>query len=133
MNLDDAIDAHIEWKVSLLQRVERGEALPDEAIVADDARCPLGQWLYDESASGRYWAYDCFAELLRSHAEFHRSAAEVLHCLRQGDMAAARRLMVPGGAFDIASRETINALMDLRLHAVTDQRAAIRAPSPGPK
>jgi len=128
MTLDDAIDAHILWKVQLMHQVEHGESLPSEAQVSDSGACPLGQWLNGpEAESFRHHA--CFATLEQAHAEFHRSAAQVMHLVHQGDRAGARRMMSAGGAFAVASRETINALMDLRRQLAIERSGGVACSS----
>lgn len=112
MKLDDAIAAHVGWKLRLRQFADgQGEKL-ESAIVRLDDRCPLGQWLHGEGKT--LAAHAEFKTVVASHAAFHRCAADVVRAVEGGSRAKAETLLAPAGAFDKASQETVSALVRLK-------------------
>lgn len=114
MNFDDAILAHIKWKVRLNKFIDGAgsERLESRAVCRDDL-CELGKWIYGEGA--RYESLPQYLELVRTHANFHLCAAEVVSKVDAGDVAGAKALM--GGPVALASRETVTAIMGLKNEA----------------
>ena len=114
MNFDDAIAAHIKWKVRLSQFIDgtSTEQLKSENVCKDDL-CDLGKWIYGEGA--KYSTVPSYQDLVAKHANFHRCAGDVVKKTEGGDKAGARALL--GGNFVIASRETVTAIMELKKQA----------------
>ncbi len=109
MDFSQAISAHAEWKYRLTDYIEGGstEKLDPDCVCRDD-QCPLGRWLHapeNEAARG-------LDEVRRSHAEFHRAAAEVIRCVHRKDLGGARRLL--GGAYREHSTNVVLLLKALR-------------------
>jgi len=75
LTLDDALLAHLKWKLKLQDAERSGEVLDVETIKRDDC-CVLGQWLY---ADGRrhYGHLPEFTTLLAEHKEFHYVTAVI--------------------------------------------------------
>lgn len=114
MNFDDAIAAHIKWKVRLAQFIDgTSQERLLSATVAQDDLCELGQWLRGEGA--RYASLPHYRELIEKHAHFHRCAAEVVRKVENRDRAGAKVAL--GGAFAAASKETVQAIMALKKEA----------------
>jgi methyl-accepting chemotaxis protein len=114
MNFDDAIAAHIKWKVRLTQFIDgtSTEQLKSETICKDNL-CDLGKWIYGEGAA--YKAKPHYTDLVSKHANFHRCAGDVVKKVEGNDKAAAKALL--GGAFSVASKETVTAIMELKKEA----------------
>lgn len=112
MNLDNAIDAHAQWKIRLRTAIQTKEAL-DAAKIAREDQCELGKWLHGE-AKARYGHAPVFAELLKRHAAFHVAAAEVANAIGAGKYAEAERLLA-APAFVTASRQVTVAVMELKV------------------
>lgn len=112
MNFDEAITAHSQWKIRLQGLVAgtNRETL-DPEVVGVDNRCALGQWIHGEAK--QYSALPEYADLVKEHAAFHRSAAEVLKVVAAGQGEQARAL-IDTGSFHQASIRTINAIRHLR-------------------
>ena len=111
MNFDDAIAAHIKWKVRLNQFIDgtSTEKL-DSNVVCKDNMCDLGKWIYGEGA--KYKAEVSHRTLVERHANFHRCAADVVKKVEAGDPTSARSMLA--GAFAVASKDTIGAIMQLK-------------------
>ena len=113
MDFDDAIAAHITWKVRLSQFIEgtRSDSI-SSADVEQDNRCDLGKWIHGEGAA--FKAAPHYQDLVEKHAHFHKCAAEVVRKVESGDRDGARLALR-----DLAgvSRETVAAIMELRKDA----------------
>ena len=114
MNFDDAIAAHITWKVRLNQFID-GVSTDrlSSADVCKDNLCDLGKWIYGEGA--KYKAAAHYQDLVKKHANFHVCAADVVKKVEGGDKAGAKAAL--GGPFAGASRETVAAIMTLKAEA----------------
>ena len=114
MNFDDAIAAHIKWKVRLGQFIDgtSTEKL-SSATVCKDNLCDLGKWIYGEGA--KFKAAPHYQDLVKKHANFHVCAADVVKKVEGGDKAGAKAAL--GGPFAGASKETVAAIMALKSEA----------------
>jgi hypothetical protein len=111
MDFDDAIRAHVEWKLRLRMFLDgQGESMTGDVAARDNA-CELGRWLYGE---GRKYATDpSYPELKEAHARFHQVAAEVLIAAERGDKRAAEaRLESPD--YSKSSSAVVAAIMRMR-------------------
>ncbi|MEW6164627.1 MAG: CZB domain-containing protein [Pseudomonadota bacterium] len=114
MNFDDAIAAHIKWKVRLSQFIDgtSTEQLKSDTICKDNL-CDLGKWIYGDGK--KYQTLPHYKDLVGKHANFHRCAAEVVKKVETGDRAGAKASL--GGTFAAASKETVTAIMELKKEA----------------
>ncbi len=114
MNFEDAIAAHIKWKVRLNQFIDgtSTEKL-SSATVCKDNLCDLGKWIYGDGA--QYKSAPHYQDLVKKHANFHICAADVVKKVETGDKAGAKGLL--GAAFAVASKETVAAIMELKKEA----------------
>lgn len=111
MNFDDAISAHIKWKVRLGKFIDgtSRETLKSETVCKDNL-CDLGKWIYGEGAALN--ANPHYADLVAKHANFHRCAGDVIKRVEDNDKAGAKSLL--SGHFVVASKETVAAIMELK-------------------
>lgn len=114
MNFDDAIAAHIKWKVRLHQFIDGTSAEKlSSAVVCKDNQCDLGKWIYGDGA--KFKAAPHYQDLVKKHANFHICAAEVVKKVEGGDKTGAHAAL--GGPFAVASKETVAAIMTLKTEA----------------
>jgi hypothetical protein len=114
MNFDNAIAAHIKWKVRLGQFIDgTGAEKLSSAIVCKDDLCDLGKWIYGEGA--KFKAAPRYQDLVKKHANFHVCAADVVKKVEGGDKASAKASL--NGRFAGASMETVAAIMALKAEA----------------
>ncbi|MFH1870518.1 MAG: CZB domain-containing protein [Pseudomonadota bacterium] len=114
MTFDDAMAAHVIWKVRLTRMIEGAGGGDLESVAAgDDDVCAFGKWIHGEGR--QYRTTPAYEEVLRKHAHFHACAAEVVRKAEQGDKAAAMKVL--DGAFEAASRQLVNALVELKTEA----------------
>jgi methyl-accepting chemotaxis protein len=110
-HFDDAIAAHIKWKVRLNQFIDgtSTEQL-DSGTVCKDNLCALGKWIYGEGAE--HQGLPQYADLVQKHAHFHVCAGEVVRKVEMHDKAGATALL--NGDFAKAGKETVTAIMELK-------------------
>ena len=114
MNFDDAIAAHIKWKVRLTQFIDgtSSEKL-QSATVCKDNLCDLGKWIYGDGV--KYKPLPHYQDLVKKHANFHVCAADVVKKVEGNDKSGAKSAL--GGPFAAASKETVTAIMELKREA----------------
>lgn len=114
MNFDDAIAAHIKWKVRLNQFIDgtSTEKLSSTTVCKDNL-CDLGKWIYGEGAKFKTASH--YQDLIKKHANFHVCAADVVKKVEGGDKVGAKSLL--GGSFANASKETVAAIMEVKKEA----------------
>ncbi|MDE2372492.1 MAG: cache domain-containing protein [Burkholderiales bacterium] len=112
IDLEQAIEAHRQWKVKLRHAIAEHEQLDAEKICRDD-QCPLGKWLHG-SGRGRWGTQPRFVELVDKHAAFHRAAGHVAEVINAGQYEQAERLIASGSEFGQASVEVTTALTAAR-------------------
>lgn len=111
MTLDEAIAAHIKWKLRLTRFVEGKTAEKlNSTTIGKDNLCELGKWIYGEGA--RFKSAPQYRDLVNKHGKFHVCAAEVVKMLENGDKAAAKAALAD--SFTNASKETMEAVMKLK-------------------
>lgn len=114
MNFDDAIAAHIKWKVRLSQFIDGNgaEQLKSDTVCKDNL-CDLGKWIYGDGT--KFKALPHYRDLVSKHANFHRCAADVIKKVESNDKPGAKSLL--SGQFATASKETVTAIMELKREA----------------
>lgn len=114
MNFDDAIAAHIKWKVRLTQFIDgtSTEKLQSQTVCKDNL-CDLGKWIHGEGE--QYKSAGHYQDLVKKHANFHVCAGDVVKKVEGGDKAGAKTAL--GGSFATASKETVAAIMEVKKEA----------------
>lgn len=111
MNIfNDAIETHVQWKVTLKRQIEDGVLIRDMKEVANCHACDLGHWIYGEGI--RYNRLPSFESMCYNHEHFHRAAAEVVQYGNVGDRAKAMALIKPDGIFARSSAKLVRSLME---------------------
>jgi len=120
-----AIDAHKKWKQRLLAFVaDIGNEHLDPAVVGSDDKCTLGQWIHGTCKPAMGGDTRC-QNLVTAHANFHRSAGEVIrHKLEKNKKEA---MAVLKGAFTKHSEETIRFIENMQ--SAWSGRGAVSGPS----
>lgn len=118
MNLRLAITQHMQWKfrLDLLVAGYSRETLDPEQVAQEEG-CELGRWIAAEGER-THGSDPAFRSLQRTHAEFHRCAAEIIRLCLAGRREEAER------AFDWDFRpsytEAMRAMMRFRGVLATD-------------
>ena len=88
MNVLDAINAHVMWKLRLRKYVAgTSEESLDSAVVGTDHQCMLGKWIYSEGQAFSHLPE--FKQMVEEHAQFHRCAAEIIDLVDEGESKEA--------------------------------------------
>jgi len=113
MNFDEAIQAHLKWKVRLKNFVNGvgNEELRSDHVCKDN-NCALGKWIYGPGTS--HSALNAYQLLKKEHAAFHQAAGEVVRSVEQGNEPKAKKLLSDGSEFDTRTRATIEAIHQLQ-------------------
>ena len=110
MDFDEAVKAHVFWKVTLRWMIN-GRLPLDMEKLGDDRSCELGRWIHGDGS--RFKAYPAYAAMVREHALFHDVVKEVVRQIIGGDTESANRMLSPEGEFTVASARTIAAIRAL--------------------
>lgn len=107
----DAENAHGKWKMRLIDYINgRSHETLDVGTVSCDDKCPLGQWIYGNSA--KYGTSSAYKTLKEQHAHFHTSVGEIVESVQKGDKDSAKKLL--GGDFSRYSKLTVNAIREMQ-------------------
>ncbi len=113
MNFDDAINAHVNWKMKLRSYIDgTSKDKLDPATVCKDNVCPLGQWIYADGA--KFKAEPEYEPMRTSHASFHVCAADVIKKSDAGDKAGAGSMLDSGTPYAKASNDVVMHLRTIR-------------------
>ena len=107
---NEAIAAHTEWKLKLIQQINQGQAVGNIDAITNSHLCELGQWI--ENVGGKYAYLPSFKTICTEHEEFHRIAGELLGHINKGNLVKAKEMMAYGGALRQSSDKLIKALME---------------------
>ena len=111
INIMDAINAHIKWKVRLESYLNgTSEEKLDPNIVCRDDQCVLGKWIHGP-ALNHFHNDDGFTALRDDHAQFHVVAGKVVSNVQANNKAAAEVLMK--SEYMLASRKVVRDLTEL--------------------
>jgi Chemoreceptor zinc-binding domain len=111
INIMDAINAHIRWKIRLESYLNgTSEEKLDAKIIGRDDQCVLGKWIHG-TALKHFQDDDGLAALRDHHAQFHVIAGEVVTRMQANDKAAAEKLLK--GEYMNASRIVVRDLTEL--------------------
>lgn len=111
INLMDAINAHVKWKVRLQNYLNgTSEEKLDSMIICRDDQCVLGKWIHGPALK-HFHNEGIFHQLRADHAQFHFVAGNVVKHVQTNDRTTAETLM--DNEYQLASRKVIKALTEL--------------------
>lgn len=91
--LRDAADAHVAWKRRLDDAVATGKHDLQVADVRRDDNCAFGKFLYSDDIDAETRQGKPYQVIRRLHAEFHETAANVLHLVALSRREEASQVM----------------------------------------
>lgn len=115
MDLNNAIQAHAEWKVKLRAAIAKKEKMDDTKLSKDNV-CSLGQWLHGEG-KGPYGRLASYARCVEEHAKFHRCAGDVARTINAGRLSEAEAMLGHGTPYSGASNAVALAVTALKKEA----------------
>lgn len=111
INIMDAINAHIKWKIRLDKYVDgTSEEKLDPQIICRDDQCVLGKWIHGPAQ--KHFQDDDGLKVLRDHhAAFHVIAGNIVTNMQNNEKVAAEKLLK--GVYMDASRKVVRDLTEL--------------------
>ncbi len=114
INLMDAINAHVKWKVRLEDYLSgKSNEVLDSMIICRDDQCVLGKWIHGPAIK-HFHDDPTFHQLRADHAQFHFIAGNIVKHVQSDEHAAAEVLL--NGDYKHTSRKVVQALTDLNQH-----------------
>lgn len=126
-DFNSAIQAHIDWKMKLTNYIAKPDGTLDSKVVCKDNNCALGKWIHGAGSEHRDSNPTVFDSLKSSHAEFHRTAGEVVELANAGRKKEALVLVSPTGQYGAVSKRTVGLIEKLRDHVQRPSGPAIAA------
>ncbi|BBL60508.1 methyl-accepting chemotaxis protein [Methylomonas koyamae] len=115
IDLDEALQAHSEWKIKLRRGISHREEM-DAATIARDNCCKLGKWLHGPGKR-QYQQLPSFRDCMQKHAVFHREAGRVAEIINSGQYDQAESMLDRGSAYAAASSAVGLAIAELKIQA----------------
>jgi methyl-accepting chemotaxis protein len=95
-DFDAAISAHIDWKMKLSKYLANPDGSLDHTKVCVDNACALGKWIYGAGSKYQELNPSTFLALKESHAEFHKTAGEIIKLINSKRSHRLERCLSPG-------------------------------------
>jgi hypothetical protein len=127
INLDNAIQAHADWRNKLRSASTKHEQLDAETIGRDDC-CEMGKWLHGMGGS-KYGGKPTFVDLITGHKTFHIEAGKVARAVNQGG-ANVERMLDSGTPFSSASNEVGRLIVQLKRELKSPPKPTAPAAAP---
>jgi len=112
MNFDDAIKAHVAWKIKLSSYIKN----PDHSLlhneVCKDNNCELGKWIYGEGS--KFSKLPEYNVLKMEHIRFHKAASEIVKKADNGGNASEEVALGAKSDFADASNKVVTAIMQMK-------------------
>ena len=112
MNLEDAIQAHVGWKLKFRSAIGT-KARMDADTIGRDNCCPVGIWLHGDGKAtlGKQPEY---IRALDAHRAFHVQAGKVAGLVNAAKYAEAEAAMGAGTPYATVSAEVGSAFIALK-------------------
>jgi hypothetical protein len=128
INLDNAIQAHADWRTKLRSASNRHEQVDAETIARDDC-CELGKWLHG-AGNSKFGGKPTFVSLINAHKDFHKEAGKVARAINQEAGAKAETMLDSGTPFARASGEVGRLIVQLKKEISGGSRPAPHQTAP---
>ncbi len=115
MDLNHAIEKHVEWKLRFRSAIAKHETM-DADTIGKDNRCELGKWLHGE-ARVLFSGLQSYPPCVERHAQFHAEAARVAQAINQKRYAEAEAMLGGETPYADASTAVGGAIMRLKREA----------------
>jgi len=112
MDLESAFQKHAGWIEEFCTAIFNKDTVDISAYAQDDC-CELGKWLYGDGKA-KYGELRAYADLISSHAAFHKVAGSVAQAINQKDYAKAEASFGKDGEYAAASHAVRMAITKLR-------------------
>ncbi len=113
MNFEEAITAHVNWKMKLQNYLRKPDKTLDPGKIEGDCNCDLGKWIYADGA--KYATDPKFVKLKADHAKFHKAAAAIVRKADSGQAVAEETALGAKSEFATLSQSVVSILMDMKM------------------
>ena len=113
MNFEDAISAHVNWKMKLQVYLRKPDKSLDPAKIESDCNCDLGKWINADGA--KYAADPKFIKLKADHTKFHKAAAAIVRKADAGQSVTEDVALGSKSEFAQLSQSVVSVLMDMKM------------------
>jgi hypothetical protein len=112
-DIDDALIAHSQWKKRFQDAISHQPSdFNPEAVKKDDI-CQFGKWLHGLSAEDTQ--NEDYKTVKTLHADFHKTAGEILELVLSGEKDEAMKKIESGGQYSNMTGRLVLALRAWRL------------------
>lgn len=115
MDLDSAFRKHGGWIEEFCTAIFNQDTL-DVAVYQNDNHCELGKWLYGEGKI-KYGEFNAYADLVASHAAFHKVAGSIVQAINAKNYKLAEELLGENSQYATASQKVHAAILNLKKNA----------------
>ena len=112
MDLDVAIQKHVQWKFKFRDALHNKEQM-DAAAISKDNNCEFGKWLHGD-AKAQFGKEGSYAKCVADHAAFHKEAGKVAVLVNANKPDEAERLMAAGSTYDQVSKRVTVSIIELK-------------------
>lgn len=113
MNFDEAINAHVAWKMKLSVYLRHPNGSIKSTDAGADNICELGRWINGEGAI-KYSETAEFIALKHEHTNFHKCAGSVIEKADNGSATSQDIALGSGSEFSQTSSKTVAAIMAMK-------------------
>jgi hypothetical protein len=106
--IDAALSAHAQWRKRLENAISAGQSEFKVNIVKRDNSCQFGQWLYGLPQGDK--KSEDFNKVKALHADFHKTAGEILELALAGKKEEALKKLEYSGQYGQVTGKLILAL-----------------------
>jgi hypothetical protein len=112
LNFDQAISAHLAWRLKFTSYLQRPDGSLDPVEVGAETRCDLGKWIAGDGL--KFFKLPEFRKLKIEHARFHRAAAELVDRANRGENVAPEVELGARSEFVFASTAIVLAIKGMK-------------------
>ena len=115
MDLNQAIEKHVEWKLKFRGAIANQETMDAETILKDNC-CELGRWLHGEAPT-QVVNLPSYLECVGKHAAFHVEAGKVAGISNFRKFPDAEAMLAADSPYARASTAVCSAIIRLKKEA----------------
>jgi hypothetical protein len=112
VDINSAIQAHVNWKTKLAIYIARPDHSLKASEVSHHEQCELGRWLAGEGR--KFAAMPEYTQLAADHARFHHAAAEVIRKADAGERVQEDIALGGKSEYAAASNAVVTSLMKIK-------------------
>jgi Methyl-accepting chemotaxis protein (MCP) signalling domain/Chemoreceptor zinc-binding domain len=129
IDLDAAIDKHMDWKIKLRGAISRQEQL-DASSISKDNCCELGHWLHG-NGKAKFGQNPDFQSLVTLHRAFHSEAGKVAELINAKEYSKAEDALRVGTGYSTVSDSVRAAIHSLKKHLARGPKPTVGAAGRG--